>query len=107
MKIGVMAIAWTLVIDEIIAFCFNVYPVKKYIGFNFKMHLQDALPSLMSAIVMATVVICVGFLVENTLIALIMQVFIGGVVYVALSIITKNESFGYLKELVTCKFKRG
>jgi hypothetical protein len=52
-------------------------------------------------------VICVGFLVENTLIALIMQVFIGGVVYVALSIITKNESFGYLKELVTCKFKRG
>lgn len=103
MQYGVNAIAWTLVINEIIAFGFNVYPVRKYIGFDFKMHFLDAIPPLIMSMIMVCVVYLIGLLINNNLICLIVQVLGGIVVYVGLSIITKNESFNYLKRMILSK----
>ena len=100
MQMGVKAIAWTLVLNEVIAFGFNVYPVKKYIGFDIKMHLLDAVPSLLMSVVMLIVVYGIGFLITNNLICLIVQVLAGGIVYIGISFITKNESFMYLKKII-------
>lgn len=100
---GVMAIAWTSVIFQVVAFCVNVYPVKKYIGFNFKDHIFDMIPSLSMAILMSIIVYVVGLMISNNVICLIVQILTGILVYFGLSIITKNESFFYLVKIVTSK----
>lgn len=106
MHFGVWVIAWTLVINEIIAFCFNVYPVKKYIGFDIKTHIIDALPTLLMSIVMVAMVYGIGLIIKNDLICLMLQVFIGVIVYVGLSIITKNVSFKYLSNIIVNKIRK-
>lgn len=106
MQFGVEAIAWTLVIDEIIALSFNVYPVRKYIGFDLKTHLLDALPSFTMSLIMGLLVYGEGLLIENNLICLIVQVLTGGFVYLGLSVLTKNESFLYLKNTLLSKIRR-
>ena len=106
MQFGVEAIAWTLVIDEIIALSFNVYPVRKYIGFDFKTHLLDALPSFTMSLIMGLLVYGEGFLIENNLLCLIVQVLTGSLVYVVLSVLTKNEAFFYLKSILLSKVRR-
>lgn len=106
MRFGVMAIAWTLVINEIIAFCLNVYPVKKYIGFDFKMHLSDALSPLIMSGMMTAVVCLIGKLITNNIVCLIVQALVGGIIYIGLSYTTKNESFMYLMKMVLGKVKK-
>ena len=106
MQFGVEVIAWTLVLNEIIAFCFNVYPVKKYIGFDFKMHLKDAQsPFLMSA-VMFVVVYFIGRFISSDLLCLMTQVVVGGIIYIGLSFATKNESFTYLINMTFGKMRK-
>lgn len=106
MQFGVEAIAWTLVINGFLAFCFNVYPVRKYIGFDFKMHALDAVPALLMSTVMCVIVFFVGRLISNNLVCLVTQVILGGIVYIGLSIITKNESYLYLKNMMVGKIKK-
>lgn len=105
MQYGVMAIALTMIINEVLAFFFNVYPVRKYIGFDFKMHALDAVPSLLMSTVMCVIVFFVGGLISNNLVCLVTQVILGGIVYIGLSIITKNESYLYLKKIIVGKVK--
>lgn len=104
-KFGVKAIAWTLVIDESLAFCFNVYPVRKLIGFDFVLHLKDAIPSLVMSIVMLLSVVAVGKYISNMFLCLVVQIVVGIVVYVGLSLITQNESFMYLWKMLVRKVK--
>ena len=106
MQYGVMAIALTMIINEVLAFFFNVYPVRKYIGFDFKMHALDAVPALLMSTVMCVIVFFVGRLISNNLVCLVTQVILGGIVYFGLSIITKNESYLYLKNMMVGKIKK-
>ena len=106
MQYGVMAIALTMIINEVLAFFFNVYPVRKYIGFDFKMHALDAVPALLMSTVMCVIVFFVGRLISNNLVCLVTQVILGGIVYIGLSIITKNESYLYLKNMTVGKIKK-
>lgn len=106
-QFGIEAVAWTLVIDEIIAFCFNVYPVRKYIGFDFLIYLRDALPSLIMSSIMVIFVVAIGNLIRNDMICLMIQVVTGGTVYIGLSIISNNKSFIYLKDMLKHKIARG
>ena len=107
MRYGVKAIAMTLIINEFVAFAFNVYPVRKFIGFDFKLHLMDAFSSLWMALVMSAIVYAIGKIITNNVVALVVQVLTGAAVYIALSVITKHESFLYLIQFIKSKLHRG
>ena len=106
MNFGTKAIAFTLVINSILAFCFNVYPVRKHIGFDFKMHFLDALPAFAMSLAMCAAVSVIGVMIKNCTVCLLCQVISGGLVYVGLSILTRNESYLYLKQIILNKVKR-
>ena len=106
MQFGVMTIACMMIINEVLAFCFNVYPVRKYIGFDFKVHLLDALPSFLMSVVMCVVVYLIGKIIPRDIICLTVQVVVGVSIYLGLSIMTKNESFIFLKNMIVGKLKR-
>ena len=107
MFFGVKAIAWTGVLISVIAFFINVIPVKKYIGFDFKMHFLDAWPALWMSAVMCAAVYGVGYLVPNTLWCLVVQVLLGAAIYIGLSMVTKNESLQYLIGMLKTKMHIG
>lgn len=105
MPFGVKAIASTSIFIEVIAFLINVYPVRKFIGFDFKMHALDAVPALLMSTIMCVTIFFVGKLISNNLVCLVTQVILGGFVYIGLSIISKNESYLYLKKIIVGKVK--
>lgn len=106
-RYGIEAIAWTLVVREIIAFCFNVYPVRKYIGFDFLIYIRDALPSLIMSMIMLISVISLERVIKNNALCLTFQILVGGTIYITLSAISKNKSFIYLKDILKHKIIRG
>lgn len=106
MFLGVKAIAFSLLINSTLAFVFNVIPVKKHIGFDIKMHIWDMMPSLLMSCGMGIVVYGIGCLEWNKAIELIIQVIVGGIFYLFLSIVTKNDMFIYVKKIFINKVLR-
>lgn len=98
MQISVEAMAYSLIIIDLIAFGFNVYPVRKYIGFDFKLHLGDALSSLWMTGVMCVFMYGVDMVISHDLFAFVAQIVVGIMIYFILSIVSKNDSYIYLKQ---------
>lgn len=105
MQYGVMAIALTTIINEVLAFFFNVYPVTKYIGFDFKEHLLDALPPFLMSTIMSIIVYLIGKIISVDTVCLAVQVIAGVTLYLGLSVVTKNNSFIYLKNMLANKLR--
>lgn len=67
-----------------------------HLGYKLKMQLRDFLPSLASGLVMFAAVWVVGKLQINSLILLIIQVIVGAIVYLGVSVAFKLEPFCYV-----------
>jgi O-antigen/teichoic acid export membrane protein len=93
-------LALSSIVCTMIALVINTYPTRKLIGYYYRYQLQDLLPNLLIAGIMAAVVLLIGMLSLNNLLLLIVQIAAGVVVYVALSIVTRNENFRYLLEFI-------
>ena len=108
---SVDAIAYSLLLTTFIASIANTTPNKKLISYNFKELISDMTPGLSISAIMAVIVYGVGLLINfNTLVELVIQVAVGGIVYIAISAIFKVEAFSYLKntaiELLSGFFKK-
>lgn len=96
---SVEAIAYSLLLNTLIAVFVNTAPNKKLIGYSFKELIADMAPGILLSAAMAVTVWLEGmFLSLPTIFMLIVQVLTGGVVYLLLSVIFKVESFTYLLE---------
>lgn len=84
----------------IIAIIVNSIPNQKLIGYKYKNQLMDLIPNLISAIIMGICVTFVGMLHINKIILLVLQVFIGGIVYLFINIIIKNNNLSYLLNMI-------
>lgn len=93
---GVEAIAWSLVVTNLIAVVINVYPNKDILEYGYRDQLEDISSSLLISCIMGIIVFSVSCLNFNPLSILILQVTIGMVLFIALSVITKNKTFKYL-----------
>ncbi len=92
MRHGVMAIALCSIVNAIVAFGFNVYPVRKLIGYDFVLHIKDEFPQFAISVIMFIVVYILGFLVDSQSICLVVQILLGGVIYLSLSYLFKIDS---------------
>lgn len=105
--LGVTAMAVSAVIVAVFSAIVNAVPNKKLLGYTFKMQIQDILPTLLLSGVMFAVTFPISFLDINIWLMLIIQVIVGSVVYIGLSVIFKVESFKYILGLVKGLLKRG
>ena len=96
MNISVVAIAASSLISSAFAGIINAYPNKKLLGYSYLQQLKDLSKNLVIALLMGGVVYLVGLLPFNPLILLIIQFVSGIVIYILLSIITKNEELKYI-----------
>ena len=95
-----------------IAWCISVFfnliiisiPNKKLINYGFIAQLKDVFPNMLITLIMGICVWGVGTIEINVILKLCIQVLSGMVLYVILSIITKNEAFVVLHSVMVKHF---
>lgn len=100
MHFGVFAIAVSLLISAIINQIINFIVVKKLLNYSINKQIQDIVPALACSSIMGIIVYLISFLNLNDYLTLFLQVLIGMLVYLLLSVITKIDSFTYILSLV-------
>lgn len=100
MKISVMAMAYSMIVSSISSQIINSYPNWKLLGYSYLEQLRDILPSILLAIAMGGCVSLVSFLPLGTLAILLLQILLGGAIYLAGSALFKLESFEYLLQTI-------
>lgn len=98
---GPIAIAWSLVASGIVSTFINSYPNVNLLNYKYTEQLKDLLPPFALALVMAAIIYPIKFLTDSDILMVILQILIGGIIYVMLSVVSKNASFKYL-----CSFIR-
>lgn len=96
MWFGVMAMAYSLLISCVLNQIINSWPNKKLLNYGYLEQLRDILPGILLAVLMGIVVYFVGALKLPIIVILMIQVIVGAVVYIALSMKFHLEAFEYL-----------
>lgn len=105
MRISVMAMAYSLLISDVLEQIINSWPNWKLLDYPYHDQLMDILPSILLALCMGGVVALVGALHWNDVVTLALQVVAGAAFYLAASWLLKREEFFYLLEFAK-KLKR-
>ncbi len=100
MKYGVLAIAIGQVLSMFFDILICIYPSKKLLNFGYKEQFRDVLPPIVMGAVMWICVSFVSQLFKQIWLALIAQVVTGIMVYLVLSLITRNKNLLYLIQLM-------
>lgn len=95
-----IAIAMTAAITSLLSFFVNASPNKKLMGYSYLEQIKDIMPSFLASVFMCAVVVLAGQLNLGLLVTLILQVLIGVVVYLLISIIFKLSPFVFIIETI-------
>ena len=93
---GVKAIAISLLVGAVINAIVDAIPNKKLLGYGVGRQIVDILPALLMSAAMFACVYPLSLLPMGNVLTLVIQIATGIVVYVLLSLITKNESMRYI-----------
>lgn len=93
---GVFWIAIGVAFTTITSCFINAYPNRKILNYSYKEQFLDLLPNIIISAIMGASVYFLSYMNSNIYLVLAFQIFVGIIVYLFLSIITKNYSFKYL-----------
>lgn len=96
MNISVMAMAYSLLISGLISQVINSWPNRYLLKYSYIDQIKDILPNIVMALIMGGFVYFISYLNLPILVSLVVQILSGGIIYLILSILTKNDSFIYL-----------
>lgn len=97
MKLGVIYVAISEILVAIFGLLLYSYACNKVVKYSIKEIFSDFSWNVLSAAVMGIIVYFIPFIINNKpLILLIVQVVVGGLFYLAISHITKNENYHYI-----------
>lgn len=96
MNISVMAMAYSLLISGLISQVINSWPNRYLLKYSYIDQIKDILPNIVIALIMGVFVYFINYLNLSVLVSLMVQIILGGIIYLVLSIFTKNDSFIYL-----------
>lgn len=99
MRISVMAMAYSLLVSMVTGMVINSWPNKKLLKYSFKEQIIDILPNIFIAILMGGVVSIIYIFKLSDVMTLAIQIPLGAIVYIGLSIIFKIEEFQYFKNM--------
>ena len=101
-------LAAATIVNTAIATIINTTPNRKLINYRRRDQIADIAPNLILSAIMGAAVYAVNYLPIAPLVKLGLQLVVGAVVYVILSILTRNDNFYYLlKMLKQYLLKRG
>lgn len=99
-RFGVMAVALSGVVSTVVSSILNSRPNKKLIDYGYFEQIKDMFNGALPLIGMVAVWILVQMVRTNLILELIIQVSSCALTYVLISAVTKNESFGYVLNII-------
>lgn len=96
MNFGVIAIALSMIISTLFCSFINAYPNSKALEYNYGEQLKDMLPAFLLSIFMSIVIYPIGFVIDNPLLLIVIQIIIGSIVYIVLSHMLKLETYAFI-----------
>lgn len=99
-KYGTLAMAVGLLIGEIFVQFANAWPNRRLLGYGYLEQMQDLIPSILAALTMAGCVMPFEIITLPTIIILLLQIFVGGMVYILISAVFHIEPFRYIKSMI-------
>lgn len=105
MRFGTFAIAIGAAGATVFNSCADVVETKKLINYSYREQIADVFSGVALAFVMGVLVYGFKFLIKNAALLLLLQMFVGAIVFVILSYVTKNESFLYVLNIVKGKLR--
>ncbi len=100
MFISVKAMAYSLLFSTLVSMMINSWPNKKLMNYSFLEQMKDISPSILLAIGMGVIVYFIGMINLPILPLLLIQVFCGGIIYIAGSAAFKLEPFIFLLGII-------
>lgn len=104
MWFGVMIIAYSMLLASLVSQIINSWPNKKLLNYGYLEQLKDIMPGILLAIFMGVTVYFIKFVPIAYWLQLIIQIILGGVIYVTGAKIFKLETFSYLIEILKVRF---
>lgn len=96
---GVVAIAWSMMITNLLSTVINVFPNRKILGYGYIEQFMDLWDNLLLASIMGGCVYLLTYIDLPYVLILILQIGVGAGIYWALSVLFKNQSYSYILEL--------
>ena len=106
MYISPLAMAYSLLVSGLLSQIINSWPNKKLLNYSYIDQMKDIMPSIALAIFMGIIVYLIGLIKLPIIISLIIQIIVGGVIYIAGAKILKIDSLYYLLELLKSILKK-
>ncbi len=103
---NVIAFAWSSIIVLMLMLLIDSLTLKKLLDYKFQYQIKDLILNATTAFIMYLIVWQVGALSLNMYVELILQIVIGIIAYIALSIIFHNENFYYIWDLLSTYLKK-
>ncbi len=100
---SVLLIAVGTLLSALISIALYSHDVKKHLHYSYREQLADCLPAVACSVVMAAAVWAMQFLPLPKLPILVLQVLVGGAIYIALSILFRIKQFDTLKRYLKKK----
>ena len=100
MWISVKAMAYSLLVGSLTAQIINSWPNKKLLNYGYVSQLKDILPSILLAVFMGGIIYLFNFIHLSAIITLLIQIIVGGIIYITLAKIFKIDSFEYILDTI-------
>jgi len=100
MQFGVLWIAWSLVAIYFISMIINIAPNRKILDYGYKEQFSDVFKNILPAVIMGACIYPLSYLKINNFVMITTQIATGVLIYLGLSIISKNKSFGLTVKFV-------
>jgi teichuronic acid exporter len=106
LKISTMAIAISATAIEYVGIVAIFLISKTVFKYSILEHLRDLFKPFLSATIMAAAVYCISFINLRNWLTLLIQIFVGVLLYFSLEILLKDENLPYLKALLKEKLRK-
>ncbi|MBR6665864.1 MAG: lipopolysaccharide biosynthesis protein [Lachnospiraceae bacterium] len=96
MNFGPLAMAYSVIFIDLFSTLINSFPNKILLNYKYVEQVKDILPSFILAIIMSLCISFVNSLLLSDMVKILIQVFLGAIIYLLLSILTKQKAFRFL-----------
>ena len=93
---GVIAIAFSYLINCIMNLAINAFPNKRMLNYGYMDQIKDLIPAVLLSTFMGTLVYFITFFHMSDWLTLLIQILVGGGIYLVGSLFFKIESFKYI-----------
>ncbi len=96
LNFGPLIMVYSLIVTDLLATAINGFPNRTLLNYSYNVQLKDMVPSFLIAFIMAVIIYTIAFLHLSNFLTILLQVSLGAVIYLVLSIIIKQTAFIYL-----------